>query len=98
HPVPHSFPTRRSSDLVGTSVLLCFNPETSKEKDNPPPHFAYGHQHIAFEVLPEEYNLWKTKIQKLGIEIIQEQQWKNNLQSFYRSEEHTSELQSRENL
>lgn len=68
---------------VGTSVLLCFNSETSKEKENPPPHFAYGHQHIAFEVSPAEYDTWKANIQKLGIQIIQEQEWSNNLQSFY---------------
>lgn len=68
---------------VGSSVLLCFIPETSKEKKSPPPHFAYGNQHIAFEVAPEQYLEWKTKVLELGIEIIQEQEWKNNLKSFY---------------
>lgn len=68
---------------VGNSVLLCFIPENSKAKESPPPHFAYGHQHIAFEVAPDEYLQWKERVAHLGIEIIQEQQWKNNLQSFY---------------
>ena len=68
---------------VGKSVLLCFIPQTSKAKESPPPHFAYGHQHIAFEVSPEEYRDWKNKIESWDIEIIQEQVWKNNLESFY---------------
>lgn len=68
---------------VGSSVLLCFIAEASKTKESPPPHFAYGHQHIAFEVVPQEYLAWKNKIRNLGIEIIQEQEWKNRLQSFY---------------
>ena len=68
---------------VGSSVLLCFIPEVSKLKTSPPPHFAFGHQHIAFEVAPSEYEEWKDRIQSLGIEIIQEQLWKNNLKSFY---------------
>src|SRR5690554_6332434 len=68
---------------AGKSVLLCFNPEMSKVKKSPPPHFAFGKQHIAFEVLPEQYQECKSKIRSLGIEIIQEQEWKNNLESFY---------------
>jgi len=68
---------------VGNSVLLCFIPATSKAKEAPPPHYAYGHQHIAFEVAADVYLDWKDKIKELGLEIIQEQEWKNNLQSFY---------------
>lgn len=68
---------------VGTSVLLCFIPENSKAKTSPPPHFAYGRQHIAFEVKPPDYEGWKEKIQKKGVEIIQEQTWKKGLKSFY---------------
>lgn len=68
---------------VGSSVLLCFIPEVSKAKISPPPHFAYGHQHIAFEVEKDAYEEWKNKIQVSGIKIIQEQTWKNELKSFY---------------
>ena len=68
---------------AGKSVLLCFIPETSKAKESPPPHFAYGNQHIAFEVSPEEYGDWKKKIESLDIQIIQEQEWKGVLKSFY---------------
>lgn len=68
---------------AGASVLLCFASEVSKHKQAPPPHYAYGSQHIAFEVPLEEYEAWKDKIQALGITIIQEQTWKGGLQSFY---------------
>jgi|SRR5690606_9086935 catechol 2,3-dioxygenase-like lactoylglutathione lyase family enzyme len=68
---------------AGTSVLLCFAAEASKQKQAPPPHYAYGPQHIAFEVPSEEYEAWKEKIKALGIAIIQEQTWKDGLQSFY---------------
>lgn len=68
---------------TGASVLLCFIPEVSKAKESPPPHFAYGPQHIAFEVGAAAYEYWKVKITDLGIRIIQEQSWKNNLKSFY---------------
>src|SRR5690606_7189162 len=68
---------------AGTSVLLCFVPEVSKTKTSPPPHFAYGHQHIAFEVEKELYEEWKIKLQALDIKIIKEQTWGNGLKSFY---------------
>lgn len=68
---------------VGASVLLCFIPEHSKEKNTPPPHFAYGKQHVAFEVKKDQYDQWKTSIRDGDIEIIQEQDWKNDTRSFY---------------
>lgn len=68
---------------AGSSVLLCFDAEASKHKQAPPPHYAYGPQHIAFEVALEEYEQWKNEITDLGITIIQEQIWKDDLQSFY---------------
>lgn len=68
---------------VGNTVLLCFIPESSKEKASPPPHFAYGRQHVAFEVKREEYNAWKTMVEDKKIEIVQEQTWKEDLKSFY---------------
>lgn len=68
---------------AGTSVLLCFIPESSREKASPPPHFAYGKQHIAFEVKSADYLLWKKKIVENEIEVIQEQTWKKGLKSFY---------------
>lgn len=68
---------------AGSSVLLCFNPETTKTETNLPPHFAYGSQHIAFEVGVEDYQSWLEKVKKAGIDIIHIQEWKKGLQSFY---------------
>lgn len=68
---------------AGTSVLLCFIPEITKHEENLPPHYAYGPQHIAFEVDPEEYEQWIEKIKKERIEIIHVQKWKGSATSFY---------------
>ena len=66
----------------GTSVLLCFLPEVTKMERLLPPHFAYGKQHIAFEVSKENYDLTKQKIIAAGIQITHTQTWKNG-ESFY---------------
>ncbi|TXC78995.1 VOC family protein [Luteibaculum oceani] len=69
---------------VENQVLLIFDPDKSKEQDQLPAHFAHGNQHIAFEVYPGEYEVWKEKLKNLGIEIIKEQFWgKSKLRSFY---------------
>lgn len=68
---------------TGTSVLLCFLPEITKAEKNLPPHFAYGQQHLAFEVPLHEYEGWKNILRKNGVEIVHEQAWKNDLCSFY---------------
>ncbi|MFD2202960.1 VOC family protein [Shivajiella indica] len=67
----------------GSSVLLCFLPEVTKEEKTLPPHYAFGKQHIAFEVDKSEYLKTKTKILKKGIFITHEQEWRYNLESFY---------------
>jgi catechol 2,3-dioxygenase-like lactoylglutathione lyase family enzyme len=67
----------------GNNVLLCFNPEASKIKTTPPPHYATGPQHIAFEVKANEYKDWKDRIRSHDLEIIDEITWKNDLLSFY---------------
>ena len=68
---------------VGTSVLLCFNPEDSKLKTSPPGHFAFGNQHIAFEVPHKDYDSAKNDMISSGIHITHEETWKNGLKSFY---------------
>lgn len=68
---------------VGTSVLLCFNPEDSKLKTSPPPHFASGNQHFAFEVSQEDYEAVKQKINDLGIKITDTVIWGSGQESFY---------------
>lgn len=68
---------------TGSSVLLCFLPEVTKQEAKLPPHFAYGKQHLAFEASPADYAEWKQQLQQKGIKITHEQEWKDGLQSFY---------------
>ncbi|MEK6476989.1 VOC family protein [Catalinimonas sp. 4WD22] len=68
---------------AGRSVLLCFLPEVTKQEETLPPHFAYGQQHLAFEVSQSEYEEWKKKLTDQNIKIVHEQHWKENLYSFY---------------
>ncbi|MEM9326357.1 MAG: VOC family protein [Bacteroidota bacterium] len=68
---------------AGSSVLLCFDPVATKAETQLPPHFAEGHQHLAFEVPQDRYETSKDEIISKGIEIIFEQQWSEGLYSFY---------------
>jgi catechol 2,3-dioxygenase-like lactoylglutathione lyase family enzyme len=67
---------------AGESMLLCFVNGTTEGQSNLPAHYANGKIHFAFEVANAEYHSWKEKIRNL-MEIEHEQDWKNNLQSFY---------------
>ena len=67
----------------GDSVLLCFLPEVTKHDSNLPPHYAYGKQHIAFEVEHKDYSEIKKKLNDKGISITHQQDWKKNISSFY---------------
>ena len=68
---------------VGTSILLCFNPEESKHKIHPPGHYGEGKQHLAFEVSREEYELHKQELLAKGIRIIDKVIWETGQESFY---------------
>lgn len=68
---------------VGTSVLLCFNPEDSRNKKSPPPHYAAGKYHFAFEVAQADYEKEKRYLVEKGIKITDEVVWKNGLKSSY---------------
>jgi catechol 2,3-dioxygenase-like lactoylglutathione lyase family enzyme len=68
---------------LGESVLLLFNPEDSKRKTSPPPHFGGGEQHVAFEVDDSAYETAKREIASKGISIIEEVTWKSGKKSFY---------------
>ena len=68
---------------AGQSVLLCFNPEDSKTKKNPPAHFGQGKYHFAFEVKAEEYDQHKAEITAKGIVITDEVTWEGGVRSFY---------------
>lgn len=68
---------------AGSSILLCFNPEDSKNKKSPPGHFAEGRHHFAFEVTREKYNDHKLEMQEKGIAIIDKVIWQTGQESFY---------------
>jgi catechol 2,3-dioxygenase-like lactoylglutathione lyase family enzyme len=67
----------------GTSVLLCFIPEVTRDEENLPPHYAIGKQHIAFEVGKKDYLKTKSTLLEKGITIIHEQEWGRKQTSFY---------------
>jgi catechol 2,3-dioxygenase-like lactoylglutathione lyase family enzyme len=68
---------------AGTSVLLCFIASTTKVDQHLPPHYGSGHLHMAFEVSPADYETWKEKVQRAGIAVIHEHQWRSAVRSFY---------------
>lgn len=68
---------------AGSSVLLCFNPNDSKQKKSPPPHFAEGNYHFALEVELTDYQKCKKEIAQKKIPIIDIVVWKNGQESFY---------------
>lgn len=68
---------------AGQSVLLLFNPEDSRNKDSPPPHYGSGKQHFAFEVAEGKYLEAKAEMERKGIAIIDEITWKRGQKSFY---------------
>jgi len=67
----------------GSSVLLCFIPETTRNETVLPPHYATGKQHIAFEVEASAYEASKQELINKGIKITHEQPWKDGLKSCY---------------
>ncbi|MFM9837118.1 MAG: VOC family protein [Cyclobacteriaceae bacterium] len=68
---------------AGSSVLLCFNPDDSKQKKSPPPHFVEGNYHFALEVERNDYQKYKEEIAQKKIPIIDIVIWKNGQKSFY---------------
>jgi catechol 2,3-dioxygenase-like lactoylglutathione lyase family enzyme len=68
---------------AGSSVLLFFNPDDSRLKKTPPPHFGEGKMHIAFEVAVEDYEKCKLEISEAGVQITYEEIWQGKLKSFY---------------
>src|SRR5690606_41692914 len=93
HPHPHSFPTRRSSDLSNTpfltlppSLLLFVNVKHIAQHFSPP-YFLPCDPASSFQRQSRRWAISAERIRNLHSLV----QWR-------RSEEHTSELQSRENL
>ena len=82
-PIIHYEPGKHLFFRLGSSVLLCFNPNDSKTKVTPPAHFGGGKQHVALEVKKSDYVKAKEEIKSKGISIIDEVTWKSGQESFY---------------
>lgn len=68
---------------AGSSVLLCFIAETTRQSKNGVGHFGRGNMHIAFEVPGEKYDEVKEQVLSSDIEIVFEQEWSGEYRSFY---------------
>ena len=75
-------PGRHVFFRVGSGVLLLFRAQTTRQAGNLPPHGADGEIHVCFTTSPAEYEVWKRRIQKHGIAILQETEWAQG-RSFY---------------
>ena len=82
-PVISYVPGKHIFFKAGSSVLLCFNPDDSKNKKSPPAHFGDGKYHFAFEVKAGEYEDHKRELQSKGIKIIDKVIWGSGQESFY---------------
>lgn len=68
---------------AGSSVLLCFLPEVSATKQSPPPHYAQGKQHIAFEAPAGHYEALLRAVQERDISVYHHETWPGGARSFY---------------
>jgi len=82
-PVIHHLEGKHLFLRAGESVLLLFNPDDSRQKDSPPPHYGGGKQHFAFEVPADRYQEAKEEIAAKDIAIVDEITWKSGQESFY---------------
>lgn len=85
-PVITEIPEKLIFFRAGTSVLLCFNPAYSKNQDTPPPHYAEGKPHFAFEVPADKYCDSKKELTQKGIKIDYEHIWPSGKKSAYFSD------------
>src|SRR5207302_6426031 len=90
HPPLHPFPTRRSSDLTGISPASDRPSSTLRKRHAPMP---IGPAHVRFS--QRSYSRTAATSNR---ERTNEVRPARNARTTPRSEEHTSELQSRENL
>ncbi len=69
---------------AGSSVLLCFLAEATRQEKKLPAHFGSGELHFALEVISRaEYEKIKQILSKAGIPIELETDWKEGKKSFY---------------
>ncbi|RMG55718.1 MAG: glyoxalase [Bacteroidetes bacterium] len=82
-PLISKVPGRHVFFRAGSSVLLCFLPEVTRQEEVLPPHYAAGKQHLAFECAPGAYEEWQQLLIEQGIPIIHEARWGDHYRSCY---------------
>ena len=66
------------------SVLLIFNPALSAQPERDvPSHGTIGAGHVAFATKPEEFELWKHRLEDAGVAIEQVVEWEQGGRSIY---------------
>jgi catechol 2,3-dioxygenase-like lactoylglutathione lyase family enzyme len=66
------------------SVLLIFDPTLSGQPGRDvPSHGATGAGHVAFAGKPEEFEIWKQRLENAGVAIEQVVEWEQGGRSIY---------------
>jgi len=60
---------------AGKSMLLVFRAAATLKEQRLPPHGATGVQHFAFEIEPEDYLTWKSRLAQKGVPVEKEVDW-----------------------
>jgi catechol 2,3-dioxygenase-like lactoylglutathione lyase family enzyme len=68
---------------LGAGVFLLFNADESSVQDSPPAHGAAGRIHTCFLSRPDEYEVWKQRLESHGVQITEEIEWDAGPRSFY---------------
>lgn len=73
-----------TSYRVGPGVLLIFDRERLEGRDEPMAgHGTHGPGHACFVVDEDGYSAWRERLERTGVEILDEQEWPSGKCSFY---------------
>jgi len=65
------------------NMLLVFRAEASRRGDSLPPHGATGSTHLALGIAAEDLEAWRNHLQRHGVQIEQQQEWRGGGRSLY---------------
>ena len=69
---------------VGSGLILLFDRQRLAGREGPiAAHGTSGPSHIALLSSPEDYEAWRQRLSAAGVEIVHEQRWSGELDSFY---------------
>lgn len=78
-----SVPGRHAFFRLPGAMFLLFQPESTAESTEVPPHGASGPGHVAFAVQPEEVDAWRERLRSFGVEVEREVTWPRGGFSLY---------------